>query len=100
MAGFWLRSGLHRFQVVRCVVTGHRDRFGVEVRIISPIAGGEAFVDFVLLTDDGGHLPPGDFPVVGTVMDAIVLDFMPDGELRLDARPSAVAGRKQSPAPE
>ncbi len=25
----WLRSGLHRFQIVRCVVTGHRGRFAL-----------------------------------------------------------------------
>jgi hypothetical protein len=87
----WQRSGLHRFQVVHCVVTGHRGRFGVEVEITSPVAGVEAFIDFVLLTDGDEHPSPSEFPPVGSELDAVTIDFMPSGELRLSARPSAVA---------
>jgi hypothetical protein len=86
----WRHSGLHRFQVVRCVVTGHRDSFGVEVSIISPVANVDAFIDFVLLTDDDDHLPRSRYPPIGDVLDAVTIDFMPDGELRLSARPSSL----------
>jgi hypothetical protein len=44
------------------VVESHRGRFGVDVEITRPVAGVKAFINFVLL------------------------DFMPSGELRLDAR--------------
>ncbi|GLY52660.1 hypothetical protein [Lentzea sp. NBRC 102530] len=90
----WRRSGLRQFQVVRCVVTGHRGRFGVDVSLVEPNAKVPAFIDFVHLTDGPEHLAPADFPPVGRLLDAVTLDFMPDGELRLSARPSAVAGER------
>ncbi|MDF5757492.1 hypothetical protein [Spongiactinospora sp. TRM90649] len=86
----WPRSGLHRFQVVRCVVTAHRGRFGVEVRLTEPPVDVPAFIDFVMLTDADEHLTPDEFPPVGTVLSAAAIDFMPSGELRLSARPSDV----------
>ncbi|MDW6059303.1 hypothetical protein SAZ11_16370 [Streptomyces sp. FXJ1.4098] len=90
----WRVSGLHRFQVVRCVVTGHRDRFGVEVSITDPESSVPAFIDFVMLSDDIRHPKPADFPEVGSVFDAVTLDFMPGGELRLSARASSVARQR------
>lgn len=81
------RTGLFRGTVVRCRVTGHRGRFGVEVEIISDTEKPPAFIDFVLLADGGRHVPPEDFPSVGSELEAVVVAFMPDGELRLDARP-------------
>jgi hypothetical protein len=90
----WLRAGLRQFQVVRCVVTEHRGRFGVDVEVTSPAKYPNAFIDFVHLAD-GGHVPPAEFPSVGSVLDAITIDFMPDGELRLSARPSAVASSRE-----
>lgn len=94
----WLSSGRHRFQVVRCVVTGHRDRFGIEVRITSPVTDVEAFIDFVMLTDEDDHLPQSKFPAIGGAIDAVTLDFMPSGELRLSARPSSVARHRGAEA--
>lgn len=91
----WLRAGLRQFQVVRCVVTEHRDRFGVDVEITSPVRYPNAFIDFVHLTDDDEHVRPEEFPPVGSVLDAITLDFMSDGELRLSARPAAVASSRE-----
>ncbi|MEV0902855.1 hypothetical protein [Actinoplanes sp. NPDC049802] len=57
----------------------HRGRFGVDVEIIDPVAGFPAFIDFVLL-------PGAGFPPVGAELDAVTVDFMPWGELRLDAK--------------
>ncbi|MFF7542992.1 hypothetical protein ACFZCU_05035 [Streptomyces canus] len=91
----WLLSGLHRFQVVRCTVTGHRGRFGVEVSITDPESSAPAFIDFVMLSDSPQHPTPADFPAIGSVLDAVVLDFMPGGELRLSARPSSVARQRE-----
>jgi hypothetical protein len=91
----WSQSGLHEFQLVRCVVTGHRDRFGVEVDVIEPVVGVAAFIDFVLLDEAGVQVDPADFPAVGSALDAVTLNFMPWGELRLSARPSSVARRRE-----
>lgn len=91
----WQGSGLHRFQVVRCTVTGHRGRFGVEVSITEPESSVSAFIDFVMLSDNVQHPTAADFPVIGSVLDAVTLDFMPGGELRLSARPSSVARQRE-----
>ncbi|WP_066944220.1 hypothetical protein [Streptomyces lushanensis] len=91
----WRLSGLHRFQVVRCVVTGHRGRFGVEVSVTEPRSDAPAFVDFVNLDDGDDHPTPDDFPPIGTSLEAVTLDFVPGGELRLSARPSSVARQRE-----
>ncbi|KUL32631.1 hypothetical protein ADL15_19120 [Actinoplanes awajinensis subsp. mycoplanecinus] len=65
------------------MVTKHRGRFGLEVMIVEPDLGLPAFIDFVLLGDGRDHVAPEDFPAVSTVMDAVALDVMPNGELRL-----------------
>lgn len=94
----WQRSGLRRFQIVRCVVTGHRGRFGVEAEIVDPKSNALAFIDFVMLKDGVGHLTPEEFPAIGTVLEAVTLDFMPDGELRLSARPSSITRQRERDA--
>ncbi|MFJ5218736.1 hypothetical protein ACIP98_28950 [Streptomyces sp. NPDC088354] len=94
----WRQGGFRRFQIVRCVVTGHRGRFGVEVAIIDPKSSAPAFIDFVMLKDGVGHLTPEEFPPVGTVLEAVTLDFMPDGELRLSASPSSIARQREHDA--
>ncbi|MGW1505885.1 hypothetical protein ACWCQW_46750 [Streptomyces mirabilis] len=53
--------------------------------MIAPAFDALAFIDFVHLTDGLEHPRPEDFPAVGREVDAIVLDFMPWGELRLAA---------------
>jgi hypothetical protein len=86
--GLWASSGLRPFQEVTCVVVGHRGRFGLEVEITSPVSGVPAFIDFVLLSagETGRHLGPEEFPPVGSTIEALVLDYMRDGELRLSPR--------------
>jgi hypothetical protein len=83
----WHISGVHPDELVGCVVTGHRDRFGVEVDIVGIPSGHPAFIDAALLRD-GGYASQEEFPPVGTLLEAIPVDFMPDGDLRLSARPS------------
>lgn len=91
----WHRYGLKPRQLVRCRVIEHRGRFGVDVAITAPSVSAaaelRAFVDFVLLAEAGTHLTPNEFPPVGADLMAVTVDFMPNGELRLDARPSTVA---------
>lgn len=88
----WKRAGLAQFQAVTCKVTAHRGRFGVDVEIVDPVTRVAAFIDFVLLAEKGPRHPtPSDFPAVGSMIEAVTIDFMPDGELRLSARPSDVA---------
>ncbi|MFE5485202.1 hypothetical protein [Streptomyces sp. NPDC056527] len=51
----------------------------------APVSEVLAFIDFVNLSSGPEHPLPEHFPVVGTLLDAVVLDFMPWGELRLAA---------------
>ncbi|MFC7535026.1 hypothetical protein [Actinoplanes sp. GCM10030250] len=87
---FWGQAGLTQFQIVKCRVTAHRERFGVDVETVAPVEGVPAFIDFVLLREAGVQVTPADFPAVGTMLDAVTIDFMPWGELRLSARPSSI----------
>jgi hypothetical protein len=91
----WQLRGLRQFQVVRCVVTGHRGCFGVEVSVIDPKTNDPAFIDFVMLSDGERHPTPAECPPVGDLLDAVTLDFMPEGELRLSARPSSIARQRE-----
>lgn len=87
----WDLRGLQPRQLVRCVVTGHRGRFGIDVQIVAPrVPQPRAFIDFVLLVEPGEQIDPSGFPPVGSSIAAVTVDIMPDGELRLDATPSAV----------
>lgn len=95
----WDRVGLRQFQLVRCRVTGHRGRFGVEVTIESPVPAIPAFIDFVMMSDEG-HVAPDAYPAIGEVLDAVTLDFMPNGELRLTSRASSVARAVERAAAE
>jgi hypothetical protein len=54
-----------------------------------------AFIDFVLLAESGEPISPELFPKVGTTLSAVVVDFTPKGELRLNARRSAIEQRRQ-----
>ncbi|MFE2540978.1 hypothetical protein [Actinacidiphila glaucinigra] len=72
------------------MVKEHRGRFGVDVEITEPVAGVEAFIDFVLLAEPGVQVGPESFPPIGSVIKAVTLDFMPWGELRLSARESSI----------
>jgi hypothetical protein len=89
------RTGLFRGMVVRCQVTAHRSRFGVEVQITSHAEKRAAFVDFVLLPGRDQRMAPDYFPPVGAELEAVVVAFMPNGELRLDARPAVVEEWKE-----
>ncbi|GAA2500713.1 hypothetical protein [Winogradskya humida] len=86
----WGGLGLRQFQLVQCRVSGHRGRFGVEVIIERPVPGVPAFIDFVLLSDNG-QVGPDDYPAVGQLLDAVTIDIMPNDELRLSSSPSSVA---------
>ncbi len=57
----------------------------MDVEIVGPAAGLPAFVDFVLLPrrDPVVSASPGEFPPIGSVFEAVTLDVMPSGELRL-----------------
>jgi hypothetical protein len=89
------RTGLLRGTVVRCQVTAHRRRFGVEVQITSRAEKPAAFIDFVLIPGRGQRVAPEYFPPVGAELEAVVVAFMPNGELRLDARPATVEEWKE-----
>lgn len=77
------------------MVVGHRGRYGVDVEVTQPPTGQAAFIDFVLLAEPGQPMTPDRLPSVGSVLEAVVAGFAPNGELRLDATPSIVERWKQ-----
>ena len=84
------RTGLYRGMLVDVRVTGHRDRFGIEVEVISGGLGFPAFIDAALISDRWARTSKEEFPEMGLELKAIVSAFMPNGELRLDARSSVI----------
>ncbi|MFB7337573.1 hypothetical protein ACFC00_39135 [Streptomyces adustus] len=74
----------------------------MEAELIAPATEVLAFIDFVNLSDSLEHPRPEDFPAIGSRLDAVVLDFMPSGELRLSSRSSSLTRHQQrkTPVPE
>ncbi|WP_062052458.1 hypothetical protein [Streptomyces canus] len=71
----------------------------MEVELVDPASDVLAFIDFVNLTDSLEHPRPEDFPPIGSMLDAVALDFMPWGELRLTARPSSLTPQRLPDSP-
>jgi hypothetical protein len=92
------RTGLVRGDIVLCLVTAHRGRFGVDVQIISRAEKPPAFIDFALLPGRDLRAAPDYFPAVGAELEAVVVAFAPNGELRLDARPGIAEGWREKGA--
>ncbi|KUJ56202.1 hypothetical protein ADL25_04945 [Streptomyces sp. NRRL F-5122] len=67
----------------------------MDVELIAPATEVLAFIDFVHLPDSLEHPCPEDFPAIGSTLDAVVLDFMPSGELRLSACASSLTRQQQ-----
>ncbi|WP_430791950.1 hypothetical protein [Actinoplanes sp. G11-F43] len=75
---------------MRARVTGHRDRFGVDVEVSSVDPPFPAFIDAGIISDRHPLTPPEEYPEIGSELTAIVVAFTPSGELRLDGRRSMV----------
>ena len=54
----------------------------------------QSLIDFVLLPGRDGKVGSIYFPIVGAKLEAVVVSYMPNGELRLDARPEVIADWK------
>ncbi|MFE1853605.1 hypothetical protein ACFYYI_26620 [Streptomyces sp. NPDC002387] len=67
----------------------------MEAELVVPATEVPAFIDFVSPTDSLEHPRPEDFPAIGSTLDAVVLDFMPSGELHLSSRPSSLTRPQQ-----
>ncbi len=76
-------------RMVRCRVTEHVGDLGVAVSLVSPSSDVPAFINSRFL-GDGARVPAGEFPEVGSILDAVVLGSHQSGELRLSARESSL----------
>jgi hypothetical protein len=70
-------------------VTGHR-RWGVEVRLLPPAPDVTGVIDVLYVTDERPFEPFADYPPVGSQVQAVVMPYPPNGQLRLSTRSSDV----------
>jgi hypothetical protein len=84
-----LRDSLPVGRLVVGEVTGHQ-RWGVEVRLLSPASDTVGVIDVICVTDERPFEPFTDYPPVGTKVQAIVMPYPPNGQLRLSTRNSDV----------
>ncbi|MEU9705567.1 hypothetical protein [Streptomyces sp. NPDC047981] len=82
-------SEIWKYRIVRCQVTEHVGDLGVAASIVSPPSAVPAFINSRFL-GDGAKVPVGEFPKVGSVLDAVVLTYHESGEFRLSAQESSL----------
>lgn len=70
-------------------VTGHQ-RWGVEVRLLPPAPDVTGVIDVMYVTDERPFEPFADYPPVGARVQAVVMPYPPNGQLRLSTRNSDV----------
>ncbi len=62
--------------------------WGIELELLPPWEGVTGTVDLIYITDVRPFSAPGDFPSIGTSLDAVVTAYAPSGQLRLSTRDS------------
>lgn len=75
--------------LVAAQVTGHQ-RWGVEVRLLPPAPDLTGVIDVMYVTNDRPYQPFADYPAVGAQVQAIVMPYPPNGQLRLSSRRSDI----------
>ncbi|GEM_PF-4838513 len=68
-------------------VIGH-ERWGVEVRMTAPIPGLMGVIDLVWVSDEMPSELFGNYPPIGSAVDAVVVAHAPNGQIRLSTRES------------
>jgi predicted RNA-binding protein with RPS1 domain len=76
-------------------VVGHQP-WGVEVRLLPPEPEVVGIVDVIDVTEARPFRPPEDYPPVGQRVQAVVLGYTPNGQLRLSARQSDVDSAREA----
>jgi hypothetical protein len=75
--------------LVTAKVTGHQ-RWGVEVRLLPPAPEMAGVIDVMYVTNERPFEPFADYPPVGALVQAVVMPYPPNGQLRLSTRNSDV----------
>jgi hypothetical protein len=70
-------------------VVGHH-RWGIDLLLDAPAPPVRGTVDVIHVTDERPFDPDRDYPPIGTKVEAVVLGYAPNGELRLSTRDSDV----------
>lgn len=73
--------------IVNVEVLQHQ-RWGLEVRVLGMDTEVRGVVDIMYVTNDRPYNPPTDYPSVGSIREAVVMHYMPNGQLRLSLRES------------
>jgi hypothetical protein len=75
--------------LVTAEVTGHQ-HWGLEVRLLPPAPDLTGVIDVMYVTNDRPYQPFADYPAVGTQVQAVVMPYPPNGQLRLSSRRSDI----------
>lgn len=75
--------------LVTAEVVGHQ-QWGVEVRLLPPAPDLTGVIDVMYVTNDLPYQPFADYPAVGAQVQAIVMPYPPNGQLRLSSRRSDI----------
>ena len=70
-------------------VVGH-ERWGVRVRLLTPAQRGDGVIDVMYVTGERPFEPFTDYPAIGSLVQAVVMPYPPNGQLRLSTRHSDV----------
>jgi hypothetical protein len=85
--------------LVTVEVTGHQ-RWGVEVRLLPPAPEVGGVIDVMYVTDERPFEPFADYPRVGSLVQAVVMPYPPNGQLRLSTRNTDVDPVLEASSPE
>ena len=66
------------------------ERWGVEVRMTAPVPDLLGVIDLVWVSDEAPSELFGNYPPIGSVVDAVVVAHAPNGQIRLSTRESDV----------
>jgi hypothetical protein len=66
-------------------VVGH-EHWGVRVQLLCLALRGEGVIDVMYVTEERPYQPFTDYPPIGSHVQAVVLPYPPNGQLRLSTR--------------
>jgi hypothetical protein len=85
--------------IVTVEVAAHQP-WGLDVLVLGFRDKISGFVDIMYVTNNRPYNPPEDYPPVGSIRDAVVMEKRPDEKLRLSLRESDLApARRGEPLP-
>jgi len=88
-AGMELEAPLPSGTLVAASVVEHH-RWGVVIRLLPPAPDVTGVIDVLSVTNERPYQPIDDYPRIGSQVQAVVMGYTPNGQLRLSTRSSDV----------